>query len=88
MSIHPPRVENGVVVFMCGGRRRHAQQCKYCSRPATVRCDFLTDTTTTCDVLLCGQCAEKKGPIDHCRIHRLRGDIPSGNTETMNENAG
>ncbi len=83
------RLENGVVVFMCGGRRRHAQSCKYCSRPAIARCDWKTEhieegagiIVTPCDALLCGQCADKKGPVDHCRIHRLRGDTPGGITE-------
>ena len=80
MTSTTTRLENGVVVFLCGGRRRHKQTCKYCTRPATARCDF-----DACDALLCGQCAEKRGPIDHCRIHRLRGDNPGGNTEKSND---
>lgn len=82
MSSTQTRLENGVIVFLCKGRHRHPQQCTYCSRPATARCDFLTGKTETCDKVLCGQCSDKKGPIDHCRIHRLRGDIPGGITET------
>lgn len=73
------RLENGVVVFMCGGRRRHTQHCTYCSRPATSRCDFVNVNGAECVALLCGQCAEKRvveqRTIDNCRIHRLRGGI-------------
>ncbi len=75
-------------VIVCGTRRKHKLKCKYCSRPATAVCDF----STSCQAPICGQCTQ----LGNCRIHRLRGDNPSGNTtttttntvtETTNENA-
>ena len=34
------KLENGVVVFVCGGRRRHPERCTYCTRQRIATCDF------------------------------------------------
>lgn len=76
-------------MILCGTRRKHVQRCKYCSRPATVVCEFKHEDGTGCEAKICGQCMH----LGDCRIHRLRGDIsitaiPAGNImEKSNDNA-
>ena len=59
--------------FICVRGRQARHNCKYCSRPATLLCDWpLTGEKAgqTCDTHMCRNCALHREPDkDYCRPH-------------------
>ena len=86
MACNTIKLGDGTVITACGPRRK-MKSCSYCTRPHTRLCDFkmaIEGGWKICSARLCRACADTRdviestgmvrSTIDHCSIHRIRGD--------------